>query len=239
MPKPGSHRHDGFTLIELLVVIAIISLLVSILLPSLQQAKELARQTVCMTQMRQVLGGYQFCADENDGHIPNVAGAYGQYHSGYPPPTGAVTWPCDMMFYRKESGLWRIVTNYARLWFRGYIEQPELFYCPSHEDWNLETRWNLILSSSNPETAIFNPSLNKTWYDGSYKTRYVEDALYVGGGSTYEEVESNLHDIPLDAHFYACLHHFDSDADAGIMLGYSDTHVEFENTQSREELGWR
>ena len=42
----------GFTLIELLVVIAIVSLLVSILLPSLQRAKELAKETVCLTNLR-------------------------------------------------------------------------------------------------------------------------------------------------------------------------------------------
>lgn len=51
MNRKRGGRH-GFTLIELLVVVAIISLLVSILLPSLRKAKELAKAVVCMTHQR-------------------------------------------------------------------------------------------------------------------------------------------------------------------------------------------
>lgn len=50
----------GFTLIELLVVIAIIALLVTILAPSLQNAKDLARKAICMTRLKNLGTAYQF-----------------------------------------------------------------------------------------------------------------------------------------------------------------------------------
>ncbi|MBN2445366.1 MAG: prepilin-type N-terminal cleavage/methylation domain-containing protein [Phycisphaerae bacterium] len=60
----------GFTLIELLVVVAIIALLISILLPSLNQAREQARLVVCGANMRQVGQAMVNCQEENNGFTP-------------------------------------------------------------------------------------------------------------------------------------------------------------------------
>ena len=61
---------SGFTLIELLVVIAIISLLVSILLPSLSMAKELTRRAVCASNLHGIALSANVYASDEDGRLP-------------------------------------------------------------------------------------------------------------------------------------------------------------------------
>jgi prepilin-type N-terminal cleavage/methylation domain-containing protein/prepilin-type processing-associated H-X9-DG protein len=66
-----SHTKAGFTLIELLVVIAIMSLLVSILMPSLKNAQELARRTSCASQVKGLfLTSEYYRSDYNDYYVP-------------------------------------------------------------------------------------------------------------------------------------------------------------------------
>lgn len=61
----------GFTLVELLVVISIIALLLAILMPSLQKAREMGKRAVCVNQLHQITLAWMLYAEDNSDRLVN------------------------------------------------------------------------------------------------------------------------------------------------------------------------
>ena len=92
-------RSKGFTLIELLVVIAIIAILAAILFPVFAQAREKARATSCLSNMKQISLGFIMYATDYDGCYPSVYDDSGGY------PQGRLMWGDKISSYIKNRQL--------------------------------------------------------------------------------------------------------------------------------------
>lgn len=119
-------KRNGFTLVELLVVIGIIALLISILLPALNRAREAAAQIKCLSNLRSIGQAISMYNNENKGHYP----APGIGKSTQIP----VYSPDDWIFWEpdrdmNESALASYLGTY------GHMDQT-IFRCPSDTEWN-------------------------------------------------------------------------------------------------------
>jgi len=94
-------RRNGFTLIELLVVIAIIAILAAILFPVFAKAREKARQTACLSNLKQIGTSVMMYADDWDGVYPvNFQDASSGAGSMFQIP---LTWPNRLMSYVRNT----------------------------------------------------------------------------------------------------------------------------------------
>ena len=150
--RPAVRRLAGhaFTLIELLVVIAIIAILAALLLPALARAKQSAKTSACLNQMRQLAVATLVYADENEDQFPrsqHSANAYGELTWGRAilPAIGyssvtltGAAW--DQVF----NGIYRCRSDPRRLWWsyglNVYFELgPEDDYVGSPQQWRRVT----------------------------------------------------------------------------------------------------
>ncbi len=107
----------AFTLIELLVVIAIIAILAAILFPVFAQAKEAAKKTSCLSNLKQIGMGITLYLNDNDDRLPDRRDLKTSLPGGWRPWT---SWPAS-----DPRGGW------AALIMDPYIKSNDVWSCPS------------------------------------------------------------------------------------------------------------
>ncbi len=118
----------GFTLIELLVVIAIIALLMAILMPALNKAREQGQRIVCKSNLKNYTLAIQMYTDDNDGKFCQPESCYFTQTAPYPVESGLsspihLRW-CNGDLYLKNH------PEYASSFF-SYLQNAKAFICPT------------------------------------------------------------------------------------------------------------
>jgi len=148
-------RLGGFTLIELLVVVAIIAVLVALLLPALNQARNITKLITCQSNLRQLGLGYAQYVEDNRGHLPITP--------LYPDPPGNFFYSNVNTIGWYSFGVWtngwvyRINPYVGKYDLNGLVLQKTIFTCPGIDAWTFYLLVNNQTWSSYFQSPFFSP----------------------------------------------------------------------------------
>ncbi len=163
-------QQRGFTLIELLVVIAIIAIPVALLLPAVQQAREAARRSSCLNNLKQISLG-MLMHEETFGYFP-----YGR--TGF-------TW--KILPYMEQSALFDVLNNVH------HPNQPYGFNASLSTDWrDSPAVQNGVDSNGNPTYAASGNSVQAAVYAAAANVLPMYVCPSSPGAHTYDETFSSV-----------------------------------------------
>ncbi len=225
-PHPFVKSRQGFTLVELLVVIAIIGILVALLLPAIQAAREAARRSQCLNNMQQIGVAMQnyhdtylklppgnFHYDPGAGTRPSDRSWVG-FVCGHC-PLGSFGWPAFILPFMEAQAV------------HDLIDFDRQAYTPFHYDWGSRSERgdeaNAEAATSQPPTFVC-PSARRA----RPPTEQKDYAINGGAGCCAERRNSNaLHSSRRGVGYYLSEVRF-----ADITDGTSNTFLILEKAHS-------
>ena len=168
--KAGRPPRPGFTLVELLVVIAIIGILIALLLPAVQAAREAARRSQCTNNMKQIVLALHNYHDVNKSFPPLLVQI--GYINGAP-VTGSLyhhTWLTKILPYLEQTSIYNRMDTRLPAWdlSAGLPGQPMPFaqqqvaalICPS------EPGFSTVAETQNMAITCYAASEGADWWGG-------------------------------------------------------------------------
>ncbi len=214
---PLPHRsHRAFTLIELLVVIAIIAILGAILFPVFAQARQKARQTACLNNLKQIGAAVMQYAQDYDETLPGLANNQQEGNGkplGFLDPTAGRNWAKEVQPYLKNYDVYVCLQTLPRGGGGAYAEIDE----PGK---NLSYLLNGIVEDD-PLAAIPEPADTIFLHEFNFYGRAAQARPYVQSNGRATEFDSNQYDY----------HHSE-----GANLLFCDGHAKW---QRRDSIRYR